>query len=180
MMIHRDFLQVYTCGGYASTLRLNLSHRFEILRSTIRNKVTKSLNCEDIGMNFIISALLHEEGKDFSAALFLTPVHKLGDFGKVGKNSLHLKRTHEISRSECLNTFNEIFKSKTGQNLPLSTELVKSTIIDAKTTQLQYEQYYGHRNRIHEDCFSVSMNANSSDPCSFEQLVHTSFSTVWK
>ena len=56
MMMHRDYLRIYTCGGRSYPLQQHLTSDFDPLRKTIFNVVDHYCNCEDIGMNFVASA----------------------------------------------------------------------------------------------------------------------------
>ena len=177
LMLHRDFLFVYSCGGQANGLNLTLSSSFNNLRRLIRSKVSMSLNCEDIGMNFIAAALLHDVEK-YAPPLFVEPIHRIGDFGKLGKGSLHKKQGHETIRSECLNSFNEMFVKVTGGNLPLSRHIISSSAIDSMISSLQVEQYKGKRKRVHDDCFSFA-SGDVRSGCNFDVPHNMSYSVVW-
>jgi hypothetical protein len=177
LMLHRDFLYVYSCGGKATGLNLEFLPRFDDLRRVIRAKVRKSLNCEDIGMNFIAAALLHN-AEEYAPPLFVEPIHRIGDFGKLGKGSLHKKKGHEIIRSECLNTFNEMFVKVTGGNLPLSKHIISSSAVDAMVSNLQVKQYTGKRKRVHDDCLSF-VREDPLSGCNFEVPHNMSYDVLW-
>lgn len=177
LMLHRDFLYVYSCGGQATGLNLKLLPSFDELRHVIRAKVRKSLNCEDIGMNFIAAALLHGEA-EYAPPLFVEPIHRIGDFGKLGAGSLHKKKGHEMIRSECLNTFNEIFAKVTGEDLPLSKRIITSSSADPMISRLRVKQYTGKRKRVHDDCFALALEDPMSG-CSFVVPHNVSYNVVW-
>jgi len=177
LMMHRDFLYVYSCGGQATGLNLKLLPRFDDLRHVIRAKVRKSLNCEDIGMSFIAAALLHGE-VEYAPPLFVEPIHRIGDFGKLGAGSLHKKKGHEMTRSECLNTFNDIFAKVNGEDLPLSKHIISSSAADPMITRLRVKQYTGKRKRVHDDCLTLALDDPMSG-CSFAVPHNVSYDVVW-
>ena len=48
-----------------------------------------------------------------AAPLFVRPIHMIGDFGKMGKSGLHLKKSHLQTRTSCLNQMNTAFYAAT-------------------------------------------------------------------
>ena len=123
IMMHRDYLQLYTCGGEASGLGLSVPEAFDELHALILSTVDTHFNCEDIGINFITNAALTTSaagpGKsgavEDAAPLFVKPLHMIGDFGKMGKTGLHQKKSHLTTRTDCLNQMNELFWRAAGE-----------------------------------------------------------------
>jgi alpha-1,4-N-acetylglucosaminyltransferase EXTL2 len=155
MMIHRDYLRLYTCGGNGiANKKLKVGRKFEAMRSTILDFVDKNFNCEDIGMNFVVAAAL--EHLHLPAPLYMEPVHVVGDFGKISAKhgtGLHQRQSHTSSRNTCLRLFNTEFKRVIGSNLPVQTREVRVTA----QSKLGNFVYQGHRNRKHLDCINETI-----------------------
>uniref|UniRef100_A0A3B4WWY3 Glycosyl transferase 64 domain-containing protein n=1 Tax=Seriola lalandi dorsalis TaxID=1841481 RepID=A0A3B4WWY3_SERLL len=104
-------------GGRASAPH-NLAYLTQSeLRSLILSIVAAEFNCEDIGMNFVVNAArssANPPGAD-AAPLFVRPLHRIGDFGKMGDTGLHQKKSHTTARTDCLNQMNRAFWQATGQ-----------------------------------------------------------------
>mmetsp|Transcript_49477 Transcript_49477/g.140182 ORF Transcript_49477/g.140182 Transcript_49477/m.140182 type:complete len:1156 (+) Transcript_49477:108-3575(+) len=171
MMMHRDYLRLYTCGGTSEGLNLTVSNRFDQLRSLILSIVEAEFNCEDIGMNFIVNAAMDtalSHGQQ-AAPLFVRPLHKIGDFGKMGHTGLHQKKSHVATRSDCVNQMNRALWRVTGRNLPVQTKLV-DTVANRQNKSLaalSVRQYYGLTSRLHKDCFATVYDGTSDEACSW-------------
>lgn len=147
MMIHRDFLHYYSCGSNE-------------VRRSVHRMVDLYRNCEDIGINALAN-LMTRAKKESGAALFVKPLHTLGDFGKSG-TALHARSKHQQVRSQCLNLFQEAFSgsikkgnSAVSEIFPLQTEVIESRILyteNPNTVELHSVSYSGHRTRLHVDC----------------------------
>jgi hypothetical protein len=141
MMIHRDFLHHYSCGS--SKLRKKVHRMVDLYR-----------NCEDVGFNALV-ALSTNKKIGSGPALFVTPLHQLGDFGKSG-TALHARSKHQAVRSTCLNMFKESFDEITSSKasaFPMQTTFIESTRVPgSKVVELREKPYQGHRKRLHVDC----------------------------
>ena len=118
MMVHRDLLYQYSCGGNE-------------LRHTVHRMVDLYRNCEDIGFN-ALTALSKKKNKAIGSGpvLFVKPLHQLGDFGKSG-TALHSRSKHQQVRSNCLNQFDESFRAVTG-GAAASAFPVQDTVVETR------------------------------------------------
>jgi hypothetical protein len=178
LMVHRDILRLYTCGGESTDLRIRISSKFDEMRSAIHRIVDASLNCEDIGLNFVANAALYSLGK--AAPLYVQSLHKMGDFGKVqyGKGGLHQRKSHMGGRDQCLNQINREFARVAKANLPLQKQFVAASRVDDSTTLLKMERYRDHRERLHEDC--TSWNGPEDGPCSWSVPADLAYKSIYK
>ena len=166
-MMHRDYLKLYTCGGQSDALGVETPHIGAVdLQHLILATVEKEFNCEDIGINFIASAALSSSGSlrneaepstKQAAPLFVRPLQKIGDFGKMGMSGLHLKQSHLATRTDCLNKMNALLFNITGKNLPVQTRIVSIATgdFDGDLGGLIIEKYAGLTTRLHEDCTEI-------------------------
>jgi alpha-1,4-N-acetylglucosaminyltransferase EXTL2 len=166
LMVHRDYMRLYTCGGESEDLRISISSKFDEMRSTIHRIVDSSLNCEDIGLNFVANAALYSLGK--AAPLYVQPLHIMGDFGKVqfGKGGLHQRKSHMGGRDQCLNQINREFAQISKTNLPIQKKFIAASHVDELTTLLTMTRYHDHRKRLHNDC--TLLNGHDDGPCSWD------------
>ena len=180
MFIHRDFLRLYTCGGMSEDLRIGMTNKVDRMRLTIHRIVDSSLNCEDIGLNFVVNAALFAIGK--TAPLYVQPLWTMGDFGKIeygGKGALHKRRSHMGGRDQCLNQINREFARVTKANLPLQKHFVATSRVDDTTSLLTMTRYRDHRERLHEDCTSMDGLGNSACSWSVPAADH-SYKAIYK
>ena len=172
MMMHRDYLRLYTCGGTSEGLDLTVSSRFDQLRSLILSVVEAEFNCEDIGMNFIVNAAMDSvlSEREQAAPLFVRPLHKIGDFGKMGHTGLHQKKSHVSTRSDCVNQMNRALWRVTGRNLPVQTKLVDAVANhqNKSLAALAVRPYYALTTRLHKDCFSIMDDGTGDEACSWQ------------
>ena len=103
-----------------------------------------------------------EEGtSSIAAPLFVQPLHKVGDFGKMGKTGLHLKKSHLTTRSDCLNKMNTVFFEATGENLPIQKQVVDVVSWGGGAmANLTKKRYNGLFTRLHEDCLVMGVPRN--------------------
>jgi alpha-1,4-N-acetylglucosaminyltransferase EXTL2 len=167
MMMHRDYMRLYTCGGESEGLGLEVPRKFDQLRSLILETVETESNCEDIGMNFIVNAAMDSANASerTAAPLFVQPLHKIGDFGKMGDTGLHQKKSHVATRTTCLNQMNRAFWQATGRNLPFQTKIVDAIVnrTDGRFTDLVSRQYPGLTTRLHHDCLAIAGEGEGGD-----------------
>jgi len=170
--MHRDYLHLYTCGGKSEGLGLEVPEKFDQLRTLILSIVETDFNCEDIGMNFVANAAMdgaNPTGRT-AAPLFIQPLHKIGDFGKMGHTGLHQKKSHVSTRTTCLDQMNRAFWRATGHNLPLQTNVVGAVVSSRNSswTNLASVKYPGLTTRLHEDCFAIAGESESGGACSWK------------
>ena len=152
MMLHRDFLHYYSCGTNA-------------VRRIVHRAVDVYRNCEDIGVNALAALWIGKRWNNHTkmigngAALFVKPLHQLGDFGK-GETALHARSKHQEIRSECLRAFKRTFEDMQGSGstdaleiFPTQTTIVTSfQMPGSSVANLRAVPYTGHRLRLHVDC----------------------------
>jgi len=202
MMIHRDYLRLYTCGGRAGfDPEVHVPKAFTAMRQAILETVDEKFNCEDIGMNFVVAAALYKRQKARNAdksqgsrgggdggdgeaapALFVPPMHPIGDFGKMGKSGLHLRQSHANVRDQCLKKFNAEFRRVTGTSLPTQTRVARPKPFKGggssgalAAVHLVLGQYRGHRQRAHVDCAAVG----EGEACSWALPPRLDFEATW-
>lgn len=173
MMMHQDFLTLYTCGGEANPPSLSKPAALDNFRTIIQTLVRKELNCEDIGMNFLANAaMLMGHGPKLDAVpLFIKALHKIGDFGKISGAGLHQKSSHISTRTRCVNEFNSVFWEMMGQNLPMQTRMI-DVVADAsngRSASLSVSPSRGHVATQHVDCIDVNPEGWSENSCSFQK-----------
>ena len=182
-MMHRDYLRLYTCGGESQGLGLSVSEDFDKLRSLVLSIVAAEFNCEDIGLNFIANAAINgAQSTDGDVApLFVQPMHRIGDFGKMGEKGLHQKPSHLTTRTDCLNQMNRAFWKATGRNLSPQTKLVVAAPHrhNSSSADLAVRQYSPILTRLHDDCLAIipkgSNGAAGEEACSWELPPHLRF-----
>ena len=179
MVMHRDYLHLYSCGGKSKALGVEEAEfaPAEPLRRLILETVDRNFNCEDIGMNFIVNAALTARARtaakikrtkpeyviaptERAAPLFVKPLHMIGDFGKMGTSGLHLKKTHLSTRSKCLNTMNQVLFAIFGRNLPAQLYFIDAAAMDAGGNHsVEFTKRRSSRHpltkRLHADCLEV-------------------------
>jgi hypothetical protein len=151
MMLHRDYLRLYTCGGQLLNNKYPINRIYRKFRDLIHYIVDTSLNCEDIGINFIANLALHPYGR--SAPLYINPVNFIGDFGKQSKNdSLHLRSSHMKLRSDCVNRMNMEYFLLTNRNVP--NQWIEIRAVKNQSKSYLYKRAYSEGIRKgHIDCF---------------------------
>ena len=177
MMIHRDYLRLYTCGGKGIVDgRVEVSEKFESMGLRIIEFVDKNFNCEDIGMNFVVNAALGVTGGP--APLYVDSLHMIGDFGKQPGLGLHLRQSHTKARDACLREFNREFATVIGYNLPRQTSAVRveKDESDEMHSVLSLTPYSGHRIRRHVDCHELS----TEDACSWDLPASMNFTATYR
>ena len=128
LMMHRDYLQLYTCGGRSDALDLEVPAAFNKLRELITEYGARDATCEDIGMNFVASAALHAlDPIEGVAPLFVRPLHHAGGDHQQMKKTRASKQLSFATtiRSDCLNAFNRAFFNATGINIATQRRVVK-------------------------------------------------------
>ena len=149
MMIHRDYLRLYTCGGKSiSNSHVALHDKFERMALTIIDFVDRKFLCEDIGLNFVVGAILGLSGGP--APLYVESLHKIGDFGQDSSS----QQSKAKLRDTCLRVFHQEFLSISGYRLPYQTKIIRAKF--SKENQrhaiLESSSYEGHRVRQFVEC----------------------------
>ena len=178
MMIHRDYLRLYSCGGKSLSLKdMKCGPEFTRMRRKIHRIVDAHFNCEDIGMNFVVAAAL--KGTNTSAPLFVKPLHRIGDFGK-DQSGLHLRQSHVDLRAACLKQFKKEFLRVVGRGLLPRKVMINSAFNkDLSEAVLTQVVYHGNRLRMHQDCNEFAKeSSDASDPCSWK-VPENSFSSQY-
>ena len=186
MMMHRDYLHLYTCGGSSTELGLQVASHFDQLRSLILSIVAAEFNCEDIGMNFVVNAArssANPPGAD-AAPLFVRPLHRIGDFGKMGDTGLHQKKSHTTARTDCLNQMNRAFWQATGQSLPVQTRVIDAmpSSLNSTSTALMQRRYSGLSVRLHDDCMTIERGVDGvhkQGGCSWDLPAQTKYNAYY-
>lgn len=154
MMMRNSYLYEYTCGW----MNRNNEKIAENDHSKLLDSVTEMRNCEDIFMNGIIANNVF--GSTESPALFVSPLHNVGDFGTSGSKfkALHLAKASSTSttaakpkpwldlRSECLNTMDSVIRKYSKNRLQLQTYLFlssqNSNLINFELSRKSYDKYF--------------------------------------
>jgi len=175
IMMHRDYLRLYTCGGTSKGMNLTVPKTFDQLRYVMLSIVASEFNCEDIGINFIANAALDSAHSTdgHAAPLFVQPMHRIGDFGKMGSTGLHQKKTHLTTRTDCLNQMNGAFWGVTGRNLPNQTKMVVAQAHGHRNSvDLAVRNYSPLLTRLHDDCLAImasgAIGSVGEDACSWQ------------
>ena len=151
MMMKSSYLYEYTCGWMTA-------NSFKIARndhSKLLDSVTKMRNCEDVVMNGLVANNIF--GGAESQALFVSPLHNIGDFGTSGSEykALHFTKssaTNSISkpkwldiRSECLTTMDSMIHKYSKKKFQLQTYLFLSSQennqINFKLSRSSYDKF---------------------------------------
>ncbi len=153
MMMKSSYLYEYTCGWMtANSIKIAENDHFKLLDS-----VTEMRNCEDMFMNGIIANNIF--GGSESQALFVSPLHNIGDFGTSGSQykALHLAKSSAAStstskpkwldlRSECLTTMDSIIHKYSKNKFQLQTYLFLSSQennqINFELSRSSYDKYF--------------------------------------
>ena len=151
MMFHRDFLHYCSCGANA-------------IRRSVHRIVDLYGNCADIGVNALAALWLEtrwdgQKKMGSGVALFVKPLHQLGNFGK-GETALHAQSNEQEIRSKCLDAFQKTFEDMKSRGstdaremFPTQTTVVSSFQMPGSTvTKLRTVPYTGHRLHLHVDC----------------------------
>jgi hypothetical protein len=171
IMFHRDYLELYACERrpeHQKFMHVSWNPEFEPLRQAIHKTVSAELNCEDIGLNYIVAASLSQmapnlrTSTDAAAPLAVVPLHPLGDFGKESDSALHARGGHVAVRSECLNAMGELFYQVAHVYLPEQMRVILSTQLTEQVVSLANAPYQGYPQVI-QDCLSE----DPSGPCSW-------------
>ena len=129
------------------------------MRNMILSYVDEAFNCEDIGINYVISSALSRLG--IAAPLFVEPTHRIGDFGKMGKRGLHLRSHHTQSRSMCTRFMDGLYRNIFNKHLAAQKQFIASSDVfgiggsGEPMGTVILSPYQGHRIRAHEDCFFI-------------------------
>ena len=144
MMFHNDLLFNYSCSRDM--------HPF-------LDMVDEYMNCEDIFMNGA-AALSPRDLIGGTPALYVEPIHRIGDFGveNPSKGGLFTRQGHMGIRSTCCNKLNTVYKSIVGASWPVQTKVVKRKVNENKKKKevlLWVESYDKIPDRVHSDCPSL-------------------------
>lgn len=140
------------------------ANSFKIARndhSKLLDSVTKMRNCEDVVMNGLVANNIF--GGAESQALFVSPLHNIGDFGTSGSQykALHLTKSSATNssatnstsnpkwsdiRSECVTTMDSMIHKYSKKKFQLQTYLFLSSQennqINFELSRSNYDKYF--------------------------------------